>query len=175
MAHKPYDNFVLSAKLDDLYKTKMDLNQFITTDLSLTANAGDKVIINKYTATGNVEDLSMGEGNSEGIEVTYTPVEYTVGVTQGKFEFYDEQENKDPYIVDVGVKGVTAQMTNNITDKIITEFGKATLTETYTTPNFDAFVDGLTKLNFEDETGLFSFVNVKTKNAMKKALKDDLK
>ena len=153
----------------------MDLNPFITTDMSLTSNAGDKVIINKYTATGNVEDLAMGEGNTQGIEVSYAPEEYVVKVTQGKFEFYDEQENKDPKIVDVGLEGVSAQMTNDMVSKIINAYGRATLKTTYTKPNFDAFVDGVATLNMEDNSGLFSFVNPKTSAEMKKALKDDLK
>ena len=176
MANKPYDNVVIEAKLEDLYTTKLDLNPFITTNMSLAASAGDKIVVNVYNATGNVEDLTMGNGNTSDIEVTYTPKEYVVGVTQGRFSYYDEQINKDPRIVDVGVQGVAAKMANDMTSKIITELGKATLTAEYTTnPNFDAIVDGLAQLNKEDETGVFAFLNVKTGAALKKAVKDDLK
>lgn len=176
MANKPYENCVIEAKLEDLYTTKLDLNPFITTNNTLMASAGDKIQINVYNATGNVEDLTMGQGNSADIEVTYTAKEYKVGVTQGRFSYYDEQVNKDPNIVDIGVQGVAAKMTNDMTSKIITELGKATLTTEYaTSPNFDTFVDGLAKLNFEDESGIFAFLNVKTGAALKKAVKDDLK
>ena len=143
--------------------------------MSLTNNAGDKVVINAYSTTGNVEDLAMGEGNSQGIEVTFVPHEYVVKVTQGKMEFYDEQENKDPNIVDVGIKGAVAQMTNDMMTKIVSAYDLAELEHNYTTPNFDAVVDGLSQLNLEDASGVFGLVNVKTAGAMKKALKDDLK
>lgn len=175
MAHSLYQNIAIKAKLEDLYTTKMDLNPFITTDYTLTAQAGDKIQINAYTATGDVQDLAMGVGNSTNIEVSYTPNTYTVGVTQGRLQYYDEQVNKDPKVIDVGVAGVVAKMTNNITGKIITEFGNATLTSSFATPGFDAVVDGLSVLNLEDNSGLFILMNVKTANAFKKALNDDLK
>lgn len=90
MANKTYDNFVLENKIEDLLTTGIDINAYITSDYSLTEDAGMKKVINVYTATGNVEDLEMGAGNTQSIEVTFTPKEYTVGVTQGSFPYYDE-------------------------------------------------------------------------------------
>ena len=86
----------------------------------------DKVV-NKYTATGNVEDVLMGEGNTEDIEVAFDSVEYTVGVTQGRFPYYDEEAMTDPMVVDVGLKKLAAQMTNDLTAKIVKEFDKTKL------------------------------------------------
>lgn len=174
MAHTLYQNFALQAKLEDLYTTKMDLNPFITTDYTLTAEAGDKITINTYTATGDVEDLAMGEGNSKDIEVGFTPATYTVGVTQGRLQYYDEQVNKDPKVIDVGVAGVVAKMTNDMTGKIITALDGGTA-GTFSTFGFDAVIDGLSTLNLEDNSGLFMLTNVATANKFKKALKDDLK
>ena len=84
MAHTLYDNFVLANKVEDFLITNVDLMNYATADYSLTETAGMKKVINKYTATGNVQDLAMGVGNSQEIQVAFTPVEYTVGTTQGR-------------------------------------------------------------------------------------------
>ena len=85
-----YDNFVLENKYSSILTTKLDLQRFMTVDNTLTANAGMiKKVITK-TASGDVEDLEMGEGNTEAIEVSTSTKDYVVGTTQGKFVYYDE-------------------------------------------------------------------------------------
>src|SRR5699024_12050670 len=64
MANTVYANEVLANKLTDILTTKVDLQGYMTVDTSLTENAGMKKVINTYTASGNVEDLDMGEGNT---------------------------------------------------------------------------------------------------------------
>ena len=103
MAHKIYENVVLSNKINDILTTHIDLNAYMTIDTSMTENAGMKKVINTYTATGEVEELGMGEGNSTDIEVSFTPTEYDVKTYQGRFAFYDEQEMTDPMVVEVGL------------------------------------------------------------------------
>ena len=65
MAHTVYENFVLENKIKDFLDTELDMAQFATHDSSLAENPGMKKTINTYTATGNVEDLAMGVGNSD--------------------------------------------------------------------------------------------------------------
>lgn len=175
MAHTVYENFVLENKIEDILTTAVDLQGYMTVDTSLTTEPGMKKIIHTYTATGNVEDLAMGEGNSEDINVSFTSKEYTVGVTQGRFQYFDEQEMQDPMVVDTGLEGVAKKMVNDFTAKAIAEYEKATLVENATAWSFDVIADAIAKLDVEDETGLFLLISPEDKAAFRKALKDDLK
>jgi len=175
MPHTIYENFVLENKINDILTTAIDLSNYMTVDNSLTENAGMKKVINRYTATGNVEDLAMGVGNSEDIEVGFVPEEYEVGTTQGRFKYYDEQEMTDPMVVDVGLDGLAKQMVNDFTTKAIAEYNKATLLAPASAWSFDAVVDAIAKMNLEDETGLFLLISPADQADFRKALKDDLK
>ena len=175
MAHTIYENFVLANKVSDILSPQVDLNTYMTVDTDLTENAGMKKVINTYTATGNVQDLAMGEGNSADIEVSFTPTEYKVGTTQGRFKYYDEQEMTDPMVVDVGLEGIAKTMVNDFTTKAIAEYEKATLTLAGTGWTFDTVVDAIAKMNLEDETGLFLLISPADQANFRKALKDDLK
>ena len=174
MAHKVYENVVLSNKLNDILTTQVDLNQYMTIDTSLTENAGMKKVVNTYTSTGAVEELGMGEGNTGEIEVSFTPVEYEVKTYQGKFSFYDEQEMQDPMIVDTGLEHSGDTMVNTFTALAIAEMEKATLVQEATAWSFDTVVDAIAKMNLENEEGLFLLISPADKAAFRKALKDDL-
>lgn len=174
MAHKVYENIILTNKLNDILATKVDLNAYMTVDTSMTENAGMKKAINVYKATGDVEELAMGEGNKTGIEVTFETKEYEVKTYQGKFSFYDEQEMKDPMIVDTGLTHSGDIMTNKWTTLAMAEFEKATLAEENTAWSFDVVVDAIAKMNLEDESGLFLLISPADKAEFRKALKDDL-
>ena len=129
MAHTVFENVILSNKLNDILSTKVDLNNYMTIDTSMTEQPGMKKSVHVYTSTGDVEALAMGEGNKNGIEVSFTEKEYEVLTYQGKFAFYDEQEMKDPMIVDAGLQHSGDIMTNKWTQLAIAEFEKATLAE----------------------------------------------
>ena len=174
--HIIYDNEVLENKITDLLITAVDLSNYMTVDNSLTQNAGMRKVINRYTARGNVEDLAMGEGNTGGIMVSFDPVEYTVGTTQGRFAYFDEQAMTDPMVVDVGLDGLAKTMVNDFTNKAIDEFeNSADLGTTPKAWSFEAVVDGIAKMNLEDESGLFLLISPADQAAFRKALKDDLK
>ena len=147
----------------------------MTIDTSMTESAGMKKVINTYTASGNVEELGMGEGNSTEITVSFTPTEYEVKTYQGKFAFYDEQEMTDPMVVDVGLEGSAKTMINTFTTKAIDEFKKATLVQSATAWGFDVIVDAIAKMNLESEEGLFLLISPADQAKFRKALKDDLK
>ena len=175
MAHTVYENIVLSNKINDILTTQIDLNNYMTIDTSMTESAGMKKVINTYTASGNVEELGMGEGNSSEITVSFTPTEYEVKTYQGKFAFYDEQEMTDPMVVDVGLEGSAKTMINTFTTKAIDEFKKATLVQSATAWGFDVIVDAIAKMNLESEEGLFLLISPADQAKFRKALKDDLK
>lgn len=174
MAHTIYENFVLENKIEDILTTAVDLQAYMTVDTSLTLEPGMKKIVHTYTASGDVEDLAMGEGNSEDITVSFTSAEYEVGVTQGRFQYFDEQEMTDPMVVDTGLDGIAKKMVNDFTSKAIAEYDKATLEAPADAWSFDAVVDAIAKMNLEDETGLFLLISPADKAAFRKALKDDL-
>ena len=174
-SHTTYENFVLENKLEDLLITHLDLNQFATHDNSLVENAGMKKIIHTYTSTGDVEDLEMGEGNTDGIVVSFSDVEYEVGTTQGRFSYYDEQEMTDPMVVDAGLDGLAKRMANDLTEKIIDEMDKAELISYDVDWSFDSFVDAIALYPYEDESGLFCLINPAEKAAVRKQLNEDLK
>lgn len=175
LEHVIYENEVLANKITDLLTTTVDLSNYMTIDNELTQNAGMKKVINRYTATGNVEDLEMGEGNEDGITVSFDPEEYTVGTTQGRFAYFDEQAMTDPMVVDVGLDGLAKTMVNDFTTKAIAEYEKATLGTIPAAWSFEAVVDAIAKMNLEDETGLFLLISPADQAAFRKALKDDLK
>lgn len=175
-SHIIYENEVLENKITDLLITAVDLSNYMTVDNSLTQNAGMTKVINRYTASGNVEDLEMGEGNTKGIEVSFDPVSYVVGTTQGRFAYYDEQAMTDPMVVDVGLDGLAKTMVNDFTTKAIAEYENADLgIELNSGWSFDAVVDAIAKMNLEDESGLFLLISPADQAAFRKALKDDLK
>lgn len=175
MAHTIYQNFILANKVSDILTTQVDLNTYMTVDTELAENAGMKKVINTYTATGNVENLAMGEGNTADIEVSFTPTEYTVGTTQGRFKYYDEQEMTDPMVVDAGLDGIAKTMVNDFTKKAVAEYDKASLTLAGTAWTFETVVDAIAKMNLEDETGLFLLISPADQANFRKGLKDDLK
>lgn len=175
MPHVIYSNFVLENKVEDFLTTGIDMTNYATVDYSLTEEAGMQKTINTYTATGNVEDLAMGVGNSQDIQVAFTPATYTVTVTQGHLPYYDEEEMTDPMVVEVGLKKLSQQMVNDMTSKIVAEFGNATLTHTMTNWDFADFADAIAKYPYESEDGLFCLINPAEKATIRKALGDDLK
>lgn len=174
MAHQVYENVVLGNKITDILTTNVAINNYLTIDTSLTENAGMKKNIITYNSTGNIEQLAMGEGNSEGIEVTNTSKEYTVLTYQGKFEFYDEEEMTDPKIVEVGLKHAADKMTNKFVAEALAKMSEATLEVTNPAWSFDVVVDAIAKLGKEVENGLFLLVSPADLAAIRKALKNDL-
>lgn len=175
--HKPYDNEVLASRFEDQYTSKLDLMQFCTVDDSLEGVAGDKIVINTYTATNGTQTLKMGEGNTDNIEVSFTPTEYTIELLQNRFPYYDEEEMKDPKIVEKGIDHMAVDMFNTANGKAMAEFKKATLQAEVTKFDFDAFVDGVALFpnNEAEALSIFALVNPKDKAEIRKNLKDDLK
>lgn len=171
MAHVVYENFILESKLTDLLNTKLNTRSLMTIDTDLAENAGMKKVINVYSYTGAVEDLAMGEGNTVKGAVSFSPVDYTVKVSQQTFEYYDEQAMTDPKIVDMGIQGGTQLMVNDLNEKFFAELNKATLSHKYPKTgefNYEAVVDALDKLNLEEENNLVLILGPGLRSAIRK-------
>ena len=177
MANTVYENFYLSNTVEDQFNSHLDLQQFCTIDNGLTGTVGMKRIIHSYRATNGTEKLTVGQGNSKSIEVSYTPIEYTIALAQNRFDWNDEDAMKDEMLVPVGMKHAGTDMFNTVQGDVYGEFAKTGLTVTATAPDFDAFVDAVAALNIENDEGVtvFAFVCPKDKAKVRKALKDDLK
>ena len=176
MGNKTYPNHVLQNYFEDQYATKLDLMQFCTIDDSLEGNPGDKVVINTYTATDGTETVEMGKGNTKDIEVSYEPKEYVIETLQNRFPWYDEEENRDPLIVEKGIAHAAVDIFNTSNRKAMAEFHKATLKAYVPKYDFDAFVDGVALFDNEGEAlPVFALVHKDNVAELRKNLKDDLK
>lgn len=173
----PYENFFLASIVEDQFNSHLDLARFVTVDKSLQGTAGMKKIINVYSATDGTEKLTQGQGNSKSITAGFVQREYEIQLAQNRFDWFDEEAMKDPMLVPVGMKHAGTDMFNTMNADIFGEYKKGTQTVAAATPNFDAFVDAVAKLNMENEEGveIFAFVNAANKAKVRKALKDELK
>ena len=172
-----YENFFLSNTVEDQFNSHLDLQRFCVVDDTLTGTAGMKRVIHSYRATNGTEKLTVGQGNSKSIEVSYTPVEYEIALAQNNFKWFDEHAMTDPMLVPVGMKHIGTDMYNTVQADIYGEFAKTGIQVEASAFNFDAFVDASAALNLENVEGveIFAFVAPADKAKIRKALKDELK
>lgn len=183
MAHKIYDNFYLSNEVEDQFNSHLDLQRFCTVDNSLVGTAGMLRKINVYKATNGTEKLTMGQGNSKSIEVSYGEREYRIELAQNRFEYFDEQEMTDPMLVPVGTRHMGTDMFNTVNGDIYGEFVKAPMVVASPKIGFDAFADAVASLNVESTDNepeklsamAFAFVNPLDTAELRKALGEQLK
>ncbi len=174
MANVIFPNEVLENKYNSILTTKLDLQRFMTVDNTLAVNAGMiKKVITK-TATGDVDDLAMGEGNSSVVEVSTSTVPYTVGTTQGKFVYFDEEAMADPAVVEAGLTGLAEKMVNSFVAKAVEEWEKSQEVSV-SAYDFGAVVDAIASMNLEDESGLFLLINPDEVAEFRKGLGEELK
>lgn len=169
-----YNSFVMEDAFESVLSTTLNLQQFITVDNSLTESAGMIKNINKRSVTGSAEDLTMGQGNTGVVEVTFDSAPYTVGTTQARFTYYDEEAMADPKVVDTGLQGMAEIMVNDFVSKAVAEWEKSSNTHEAAL-SFDCIVDALAKLNLEGEDGLFMLIAPASLASFRKAMKDELK
>lgn len=171
-AIKVFDNEVLQVKLENQLTTALNMNQFITTDYSLSANSGMTIKIRKYVGNGDVEAVAMGEGNTGDIGSSFSEVSYEVGTTQGRVVYFDEQQMDDPTAIDKAIQHLSEQLTNDMTKKIVAELGKGSNVVTGFGFDFAGLVDAIA--SFPDETtkdeSLFLLINRKDYAKLQKNL-----
>lgn len=156
---KTFDNEVLAQMLEEQLITKLDLNQFITTDYSMTEMPGMVKRIRKYTGTGTVQDLAMGYGNTEKIGSEFVDETYEVKLTQGWVQYFDEQDWNDPVAIEKAIQHLSEQIINDNTTKIVAEFEKATHGVYGFDWKFGSIIRAKAGLPDEENTGLFMLVN----------------
>ena len=171
--YKVVDNEVLETKIENQLITKLNMNQFITVDNSLTEAPGMVKKVRTYKGTGTVEDLEMGEGNSKLIGAEFDEKDYRVMTTQGHTAFYDEQRMADPTAIDTGINRITTELTNDITRKVVGELEKTT--KRLTALTFDGVVDAIAEYPDEEATGLYLLMAKDSYASLQKACKDQLK
>ena len=174
MSNTVFSNKVIEAKAKDLLTTAINARSLMTIDNSLAGTAGMIKTINTYTYTGTAEEVAAGAGNtaSNRGSIAYVGKDYTVKMVQQAFDYLDEDFMKDNTIVDNMLKGANQVMVNKMTADFITECGKATLTQTFaknSAISYDVIVDAISKLNLEDESGVYIVIP----NAWKAALRKD--
>lgn len=169
MAHTLYDNFVLESKLSDLLNTKMNARNYMKIDTSLTEAPGVHKVIHVYTYDGEVENVEMGEGNTVRGVISFSPEIYTVAIAQQVFDYHDEEFMQDPKVVDMGFEGASTVMVNDMNTKFFAELAKATLEQGYETAiSYDTVVDAISKMELEDESGLFLVIGTDLKADIRK-------
>lgn len=178
MANTRFENEVLESQVNEVLKSKLEMSQFLTIDNTLAQSAGMTKKVNVYSASGDVEEVAEGKGNTGDITMSYTSKNYDVKTTQGRFTYTDEDLMADPFMVQSGIEALSKEMVNSYNAKAIAALDGATLKTTYTsTPSFDTICDAIALLNVEDvdETGFIALVNPKMKGALRKSLQDNLK
>ncbi len=181
MSHTIYDNFFLSNEVEDQFNSHLDLQKFVKVDNSLVGEAGMLRKINRYRATSATQKLTMGNGNTQSIEVSYGAREYRIAMAQNRFQYYDEQAMTDPMLVPVGVRHMGTDMFNTVNADLFGEFNKATQIVVVQNLGFDAFADAVSMMNIEgtdndpESIMAFAFVCPSDVAALRKALKDELK
>lgn len=181
MPHTIYDNFFLSNEVEDQFNSHLDLQKFVKVDNSLVGEPGMLRKINRYRATSATQKLTMGNGNTQSIEVSYGAREYRIAMAQNRFQYYDEQAMTDPMLVPVGVRHMGTDMFNTVNADLFGEFNKTTQIVVVQNLGFDAFADAVSMMNIEgtdndpESIMAFAFVCPSDVAALRKALKDELK
>jgi len=169
---KTFDNEALEVKLENNLITRLDMNQFITLDYQLSEEPGMVKKIRVYTGTGAVEDLDMGDGNSEVIGSEFEETPYEVKVTQGKVPFYDEQQMNDPVAIDKAIQHLSEALTNDVTVKVVAELEKGA--GEIATLDFDGIVDAIAAFPDEENNDMYLLMNKLAYAELQKSSKDYL-
>ena len=143
----------VSNEIEDTYLSHLDLNGFCTIDNNLQGVAGDTRRINVYTASGSAIDVAEGQGNTDSISVDLTVKEYVIKCAQAWFRYSDEAYMRDPVAVQAGLAQLGVAMFNKVNADILAEMRNATLSQSTTNPDFNAFVDAVAKMDIKDAAG----------------------
>ena len=181
----------VSHEIEDTYLSHLDLNGFCTVDNSLQGVPGDIRTIDVYSASGTAVDVAEGYGNSTSISTTLTPKRYQIKCAQDWFRYSDEALMRDPVAVQTGLNHMGIALFNKVNSDIYTEMKSVTgdsHTISVLKPDFNAFVDAVSKLKIKDQAGedaldaqqrflpqVFALLGKDEIAAARKELKDELK
>ena len=170
-----YDNEFISNEVEDALNSHLDLTRFCTVNNDLVGVPGDLIKVNTYSATNGTQILGLGEGNTQSIETRLTSQEYRILLAQNRFDYFDEEQMRDPNVVPAGIDKAAKDLYNMEQGMIYGEFLKAPQSEV-TSFDFDAFADAVSVLDIpeNEEVDIFAFVHPKDVAALRKALKSSL-
>ena len=169
MANTVFNHKVIEAKAKDLLITAVNTRSLMAVDTELAESAGMTKTINTYTYSGTAEEVAAGAGNTSRGAITYNGTDYTVKMVQQAFDYTDEDVMKDDTIVDNMLVGANQVMVNKMNADFVAECAKATIAHSADAFGYEAIVDGISKLNIEDESKLFIVIP----NAWKADLRKD--
>ena len=162
------DRKVVEDRIADILETSLDTMQLMTVDNDLVQGAGMVKHINTYTYQGSVEAVEEGATNTERGKVVVAEKEYRVQVKQQVFDYTDEQYMKDPMVVEVGAKGMSIEMKNDMNNDYFAEIAKTTTLHSASKFSYDTVVDAIEKITLEDESGLFLLIGTDLKATIRK-------
>ena len=162
------DRKVVEDRIKDILETSLDTVQLMTIDNDLQQGAGMVKHINTYEYQGAVEAVAEGAANTERGKVVVSEKEYRVQVKQQVFDYTDEQYMKDPKVVEVGAKGMSIEMKNDMNNDFFVEIAKTSTVHSASKFSYDVVVDAIEKMNLEDETGLFLLIGTDLKAVIRK-------
>lgn len=160
MSNTVYSNFYLANEIEDLYASKLALQNFVTVRNDLVGRPGMTYVVNKYSATSGAEVVTKGNGNTKDIAVSYTPATYNIACVQARAPFYDEEALEDPFAIQVLNEKLAADMFDAVNADIYTEQLTATTTIAVSTPDFNAFVDAQASMNLENLENTYMYAVV---------------
>ena len=137
------DRKVVEDRIKDILETSLDTVQLMTIDNDLVQGAGMVKHINTYEYQGAVEAVAEGAGNTERGKVVVSEKEYRVQVKQQVFDYTDEQYMKDPKVVEVGAKGMSIEMKNDLNNDFFAEIAKTSTLHTAPAFSYDVVVDAI--------------------------------
>ena len=174
MANQITTNKILADYFESVLTTNVNFDSYVTVDTSMQEQAGMTKTVYKRSVTGDVEDVTEGNGCSGAIETTRTSTDYTVTTTQGKGAYSDEEEMKDGNVKEDLLKGLAEKMANKCVAKTVAELAKGTLAVAFDASKiFDNFVDAVALFK-ENTEAKYAFLNAKTLAKVRKNLKDAL-
>lgn len=170
-----YDNEFISNEVEDALNSHLDLTRFCTVNNDLVGVAGDRIKFNVYSATNGTQILDLGEGNTQSIQTRLSSEEYRILLAQNRFDYYDEEQMRDPNVVPVGIDKAAKDLYNTEQGMIYSEFLKAPQTEV-SAFDFNAFADAVSVLDIpeNEEVDIFALVHPKDVATLRKSLKDTL-
>lgn len=142
----------------------------MTVDDTLTEGAGLTKVINRYTYSGEVEELAGGEANQSAGTLTFTPESYTVKRYQQTFRYNDMDAMKDPALIDMALAGAADVMANQLRTEYFAQLEKIENRRAFAgdSLSYTDIVEALGDLGREVEEGLFILMGADGRTAIRK-------
>lgn len=147
-----FTNAYIANEIADIRNSSLDHQIFTTVDTSLQGVPGSIYHVNRITASGEAEDVAEGEGNTEGISVATSQVDYKVKTAQAHYNYTDERLRDTPDSVAAGIAALGTVLYNKTNSEVLAELAKATLKQTSAKLDFDAVVDAQNLLDLDTFT-----------------------